>query len=77
MEKYYIVNEEVKNVEKGDIIRFNMPPFCSGEYLALVEEDEKGLYIDKKNQGYFEGSRGDVQVIKPAFKHYNTFAELL
>lgn len=56
MEKYSLINLE-EDCKEGDIIRFDMPPFCSGEYLALVKETPKGeVYIDK-DDAWFEGCR--------------------
>lgn len=47
----------LSNVQEGDIIRFEMPPFCSGEYTAVVRKDDKhGLYIDKSDD-FFDGCR--------------------
>ncbi len=42
MSKKYIVdlfNLETEPVEEGDIIRFDMPGFCSGEYLEQVKRN--------------------------------------
>ncbi len=49
MEKYYLVNEKPFEVKEGDVIYFEMPSMCSGEYDAKVYKDERGLYIDKKD----------------------------
>ncbi len=46
-----------KKLKEGDMIEFEMPPFCSGDYLTLVMKDKHGLYIDKRNSGYFQGCR--------------------
>lgn len=46
----YISNEGLKQIEEGDLIVFDMPSFCSGNYQANVKKDEDGLlYISKKN----------------------------
>lgn len=40
----------------GDIISFDMPAFCSGDYYAKIYTDEFGLYI-KKADNYLKGCR--------------------
>ena len=50
------------NITVGDIIEFEMPSFCSGDYLATVYGDELGLYINASDN-YFEGCR-DFEIIK-------------
>lgn len=44
------------DLKEGDIIEFEMPSFCSGEYIATIHKDEIGLYIDRKENQY-EGCR--------------------
>lgn len=62
MKKYSLINE-YGDFEEGDTIVFDMPPFCSGEYQALVHEDPTfGPYIDDKDN-YFKGCR-DYRIIK-------------
>jgi hypothetical protein len=60
MAKFSLINIETDfnfKFEEGDQIIFEMPPFCSGEYGAIVKKDEKfGLYIDD-DDNYFEGCR--------------------
>jgi hypothetical protein len=60
MGKFSLINIEKDfefNFQEGDQIIFEMPPFCSGEYGAVVKKDEKfGLYIDD-DDNYFEGCR--------------------
>jgi hypothetical protein len=60
MSKFSLINIETDfgfKFEEGDIITFEMPPFCSGEYGAVVKKDEKfGLYIDD-DDNHFEGCR--------------------
>lgn len=54
--KYYIMNEiskyKIFNIKEGDIIYFEMPPMCSGEYFVRVYKDEYGYYITETP--YFE-----------------------
>ena len=64
----------VQGVRAGDIIRYEMPPFCSGEYLALVREDRGGTYIDAKDN-FFSGCK-DYSIVKPEDDYYQTFKEL-
>lgn len=74
--KHYLLNDlDISTVSEGDIIRFEMSSFTSGEYLAEVMNDEVGLFIDKENN-WFKGCR-DYDIIKPADKHYQQFKELL
>lgn len=63
MEKFYIDNNDVK---EGDTIYFEMPPMTSGEYSAKVYKDDKGLYIDQKNN-YF-GSSYSITINKPLWE---------
>jgi hypothetical protein len=48
--------EFLASLKEGDIISFDMPPFCSGDYHAIVFEDEGGLNIDHRDN-YFAGCR--------------------
>lgn len=59
MEKYSLIEESKHHkFREGDIIRYEMPSFCSGEYLAKVFKDpDYGFYIDKEDD-YFKGCRG-------------------
>lgn len=43
-------------LQAEDIIEFEMPGFCSGDYSAEVLSDEFGLYIYSK-YNYFKGCR--------------------
>lgn len=59
MKKFYLINLEeydVLDVKEGDVIVFEMPPFCSGDYEAVVMKDNRGLYIHKDNN-HFDGCR--------------------
>jgi len=60
MEKFSLINIEQDfdfHFQEGDEIIFEMPPFCTGDYKAIVKRDPNfGLYIDKDNN-YFEGCR--------------------
>jgi len=60
MEKFSLINvaeDFDMKFEEGDVIEFEMPSFCSGDYKAVVKRDEDfGLYIDK-DDNYFEGCR--------------------
>jgi hypothetical protein len=66
MGKFSLINIERDfnfNFEEGDQIVFEMPPFCTGEYGAIVKKDEKfGLYIED-DDNYFEGC-GDFYVMR-------------
>lgn len=75
MSKEYIVDLfdlTTESVEEGDIVRFEMPPFCSGEYLQEVKSNQGQLYIDE----FWEGCR-DYELIKKSSEHYQTFKDLL
>ena len=54
--------ELFKSIENGDVIDWEMPSFCSGDYQAVVYEDELGLYIKSKDN-YYKGCR-DLYIIK-------------
>lgn len=60
MKKFSLINVEKDfnfEFQEGDEIIFEMPPFCSGDYRAIVKKNPKfGLYIDDENN-YFEGCR--------------------
>lgn len=67
MKKDYLVqilqdNEAfLRKLKEGDIIEFEMPSFCSGDYSAEVFKDESGLYINRANN-FFSGCRDfDIQ----------------
>lgn len=60
MEKFSLINvaQDFKfKFEVNDVIEFEMPSFCTGDYKAVVKKDDDfGLYIDSKDN-YFEGCR--------------------
>ena len=60
MEKFSLINVSKDfdlKFEEGDVIEYEMPSFCSGEYRAVVEKDEDfGLCINAEDN-YFEGCR--------------------
>ena len=59
---YSLINEDFE-FQEGDIIIFEMPPFCSGDYKAVVRRDKDfGLYIDQEDN-YFKGCR-DFKIIR-------------
>ena len=67
MSKKYLISFKgfeswLDGVEEGDIIDFEMPSFCSGDYKAVVKKDDYGLYIDSKDN-YMKGCR-DFEIIK-------------
>jgi hypothetical protein len=35
--------------KENDIIEFEMPSFCSGDYHAIIYKDDNGLYIEQTN----------------------------
>lgn len=75
MSKQYIVDLfdlEKDPVEEGDIVRFEMPPFCSGEYLQEVKSNQGQLYIEE----FWEGCR-DYWLIRKSDKNYQIFKDLL
>lgn len=50
--------------EVGDKIEFEMPPFCSGDYIYEVTMDNKGrLVLEDCPSKIFEGCR-DYEIIK-------------
>lgn len=77
-EKYNMVNDMIHknnrvyikdwfdipvNFEAGDTIEFEMPQFCSGDYIAEIYIDSEGdAYIDKSND-YYKGCR-DFDLVK-------------
>jgi hypothetical protein len=51
-----------QKIKYGDIIEFEMPSFCSGEYKAKIYIDDDGdPYIDKSDN-YYDGCR-DLYII--------------
>jgi len=66
MEKFSLINvsEDFKlKFQEGDVIEFEMPPFCSGDYSAVVKKDKDyGLYIEDGDE-YFEACR-DFRVLR-------------
>lgn len=65
MSKSYITEyiKYLPDIKENDIIYYDMPSFCSGEYCAKVYKDEYGLYILKKNN--FFNSAYDFRLNKP------------
>ena len=41
--------EVIKDAREGDLIDFDMPSFCSGDYSAKIFKDEFGLYINSED----------------------------
>jgi hypothetical protein len=61
MKKISLINQKFKFQENDKII-FEMPPFCSGNYEAIVKKDDDfGLYIDESNN-YFDGCRDFIVI---------------
>lgn len=60
MEKTYLHtimdDKDLDELEDGNTIYFEMPPFCSGDYEAIIMKDVHGLYIYKSDD-YFNGCR--------------------
>lgn len=62
MKKDYLIqvlqnhSKFLSSLSEGDVIEFEMPPFCSGDYKATVYKDKQGLYI-KKSENFFKGCR--------------------
>lgn len=60
MEVYSLINISKDfdlEFKAGDIIEFEMPSFCSGDYKAEVQQDDVfGTYINAEDN-YFEGCR--------------------
>lgn len=70
-EKYYLGDKGI-GLKAGDVIYFEMPPFCSGEYSAKIYEDEGGLYINGEDN-YFDSARDGYVINKPIWsKNYGT-----
>lgn len=46
----------LNSLKEGDIINFEMPPFCSGDYSAKIYKDDKGLYINHEDN-FMKGCR--------------------
>lgn len=56
MKKYSLINVDFE-FQEGDVIVFEMPGFCSGDYEAVVMKDPiYGFYIDKED-AFFKGCR--------------------
>jgi hypothetical protein len=66
MAKFSLINVEQDfdfHFQEGDQIVFEMPPFCSGDYAAIVKKDpDFGLFIESEDN-YFEGCR-DFEVMR-------------
>lgn len=66
MAKFSLINIEQDfdfKFQEGDEIIFEMPPFCSGDYQAVVKKDpDFGLYIEE-DDNYFNGCR-DFSVLR-------------
>ena len=58
MDKFSLINVSQDfeiDFQEGDVIEFEMPPFCSGDYKAVVKIDPNfGPYIDDDDNS-FEG----------------------
>jgi hypothetical protein len=63
MEKFSLINVAQDfdiQFQENDVIEFEMPSFCTGDYKAIVKKDpDFGLYINKED-AYFEGCRDFV-----------------
>ena len=54
MNKFYLhtskhIEPLLEQIKVGDIIDFEMPSFCSGDYQAIVQEDKYGLFINEED----------------------------
>jgi hypothetical protein len=54
---------ETQKFKEGDIIEFEMPSFCSGDYLATIYLDTDGDPYIEKSQNYYSGCR-DLFIIE-------------
>lgn len=53
-----------QKLKEGDVVKFEMPPFCSGDYLSEIFFDEKGNpYIDEINN-FIDGCRSVTVIDK-------------
>ncbi len=50
--------DDEQEFKEGDVIEFDMPAFCSGDYLANVHIDSDGEPYIHKNDSYFMSSLG-------------------
>jgi hypothetical protein len=57
--------EENQKFESGDIVQFEMPPFCSGEYKAIIYIDNDGNPYIEKSKSYYIKCR-DYFLVKKA-----------
>ena len=75
-DKYYITEHlpYLTDIQKDDIIFFEMPSFCSGEYSARVYKDDYGFYILSKNN-FFKGCR-DYVLNKPMWSETTDLTKL-
>lgn len=48
---------ETQAFNSGDVIEFEMPPFCSGDYTAVIYLDSDGDPYINKSENYYKGCR--------------------
>lgn len=63
MKNYCKLDDYSISVEKGDVIEFLMPPFCSGDYRYTVAKYENSLILDNAPPKIFERCIG-YKIIK-------------
>ena len=56
----------LSEAKENDIIEFEMPSFCSGDYSAIIQKDSNGLYISKEDN-YLSECR-DYKLLKSLIK---------
>lgn len=64
--KHYLYADELNTtfICEGMRIVFEMPPFCSGIYEAVVKVDKQGRHYIFKDENHFDSCR-DYQIIIP------------
>lgn len=63
--RFYISEwfDKKKEFKDGDVVVFDMPPFCSGDYSAKVYIDNDGDPYIKRSLNFYDGCR-DLYITK-------------
>ena len=58
-DRVYIKNwfDDSQTINEGDILVFEMPPFCSGDYSARIFVDECGEPYINQDHNFYDGCR--------------------
>ncbi len=55
--------DKEQQFKEGDILEFEMPSFCSGDYNTEIHLDNDGDPYIKKSESYYDGCR-DIYIVK-------------